>query len=29
MIAKILELKDVERHVELDSSGHLKGGMKL
>ena len=29
MIASILKLKDVERHVKLDSSGHLKGGMKF
>jgi hypothetical protein len=29
MIALILKLKDVDRHVKLDSSGHLKGGMKF
>ena len=29
MIALILKLKDVDRHVKMDSSGHLKGGMKF
>jgi hypothetical protein len=29
MIATILKLNQVERHVKLDSSGHLKGGMKF
>lgn len=29
MIALILGLKDEERRVKLDSSGHLKGGMKF
>ena len=29
MIASILKLKQVERHVKMDSSGHLKGGMKF
>jgi hypothetical protein len=29
MIATILQLKHEDRHVRLDSSGHLKGGMKF